>query len=409
MSKVGVFHDVTGLFGGIGGLELGLGRAGHRATMFCECDAEAVSVLRSRFADVPVALDVRETDALLETISPTSDLLTAGFPCTDFSQAGTTKGFDGGRSSLIIDTLRLLERRRFENVLLENVPNWRQLHKGAYMRWVVEALEAMGYRWAYRTIDARAFGLPQRRLRLFLFATLTGDPREALFHGNEAPDDRAFALHEAAHGFYWTEGKTGIGWGESCVPTLKGGSALSIPSPPAILMGDGQVITPEIRDCERLQGFPAGWTDLPERNADVGGGPFKQRRRWLLAGNAVNVEVAHWLGERLSARVAVDLDAGTELNAGAAWPAAAWFDGSKRRSVPLGTWPVARTSRPLADFLRFPGAPLSLRATNGFYKRIMASSLRFKPGFVHAIGAHLSRMERNASDVAPRELLSDAA
>jgi len=409
MSKARTSHNVTALFGGIGGLELGLGRAGHRTTSFCECDAEAVSVLRKRFPEVPIALDVRNTDDLLAIISADSDFLTAGFPCTDFSQAGTTKGFEGGRSSLILDTLQLLKRRRFANVLLENVPNWRQLHRGAYIRHVVEELAAMGYRWAYRTIDARAFGLPQRRLRLFLFATLDGDPREALCHGNELTDERTFPLHEGAHGFYWTEGKTGIGWGENCVPTLKGGSAVSIPSPPAILMTDGRVVTPDIRDCERLQGFPRNWTDLDERCEIVGGGAFKQRRRWLLVGNAINVEVAHWIGEQLADRRPVELEPGTLIETDAPWPAAAWFDGTKRRALPLGTWPVARVSKPLADFLEFPGQPLSLRATKGFQKRISASSLRFKPGFVNAIGLHLARMDGSAIGMTSGELLSDAA
>lgn len=409
MTKSGTPHDITALFGGIGGLELGLRRGGHRTTSFCECDPEALSVLRARFPEVPVALDVRKTDDLLATISPNSDLLTAGFPCTDFSQAGTTKGFEGGRSSLIIDTLALLERRRFANVLLENVPNWRQLHKGAYMRHVVEALEAMGYRWAYRTIDARAFGLPQRRLRLFLFATLEGDPREVLFHGDDPPEQRTFELHEAAHGFYWTEGRTGIGWGEDCVPTLKGGSALSIPSPPAILLKDGRVITPDIRDCERLQGFPTDWTDLDERCEEVGGGGFKQRRRWLLVGNAINVEVAQWIGERLATRMPVDLEADNELAADAPWPVAAWFDGTKRYGASLGTWPVSRPAEPLETFLRFPGQPLSLRATRGFHKRILASSLRFKAGFVNAIGLHAARMEGAAIGTPTSEPLPDAA
>jgi DNA (cytosine-5)-methyltransferase 1 len=390
-------HNVTALFGGIGGLELGLARAGHKASLFCECDPEAISVLQHRFPDLAVSLDVRKVEELAFATSPESDLLTAGFPCTDFSQAGTTKGFEGGRSSLIKDTIELIRLRPFNNLLLENVPNWRQLHKGAYMRWVVEQLESLGYRWAYRTIDARAFGLPQRRLRLFLFACKSGDPREILFHGDAAANEGVFPLTEAAHGFYWTEGNTGLGWGENCVPTLKGGSAVAIPSPPAILLKDGSVVTPDIRDCERLQGFPVDWTNLPERSELTGGGVFKQRRRWLLVGNAINVEVAHWIGERLRNRAAIEMDAGTELAVDAPFPRAAWFDGKKRRSVDLSTWPMARQTESLEEFLNYPGQPLSLRATSGFYRRILASSLRFKPGFVRAVGAHLERMERASS------------
>jgi DNA (cytosine-5)-methyltransferase 1 len=68
-------------------------------------------------------------------------LLTAGFPCTDLSQAGTTRGYAGGRSSLIRDALSILKRRRFPHVLIENVPNWRFLHGGKYLTEVVNALE----------------------------------------------------------------------------------------------------------------------------------------------------------------------------------------------------------------------------------------------------------------------------
>jgi DNA (cytosine-5)-methyltransferase 1 len=99
--------DVTAIFGGVGGLELGLNKAGHRTSLFCECDPDAVTVLRQRFPKVPVVLDIRRTDEVAEQISSKSHLLTAGFPCTDLSQAGTTLGFAGGRSSLIRETIEL--------------------------------------------------------------------------------------------------------------------------------------------------------------------------------------------------------------------------------------------------------------------------------------------------------------
>ena len=51
------------------------------------------------------------------------------------------------------------------------------------------------------------------------------------------------------HGFYWTEGTRGLGWAADAVPTLKNGSTIGIPSPPAILMPTGVVIQPDIRDA----------------------------------------------------------------------------------------------------------------------------------------------------------------
>jgi DNA (cytosine-5)-methyltransferase 1 len=393
--------EITAIFGGIGGLELGLHQAGHTTSLFCENDAEASFVLAHRFPGIPIANDIRKTDEVVQMVSKSSDLLTAGFPCTDLSQAGLTLGFSGGRSSLIRETLELVRRRPFRHVVIENVPNWRHLHRGLYMAEVLTALESLGYQWAYRTIDALAFGLPQRRNRLFLYATLDGDPRSVLFHGEARPDEAGYALDQAAHGFYWTEGNRGLGWGEDCTPTLKGGSSMGIPSPPAILLPDLSVITPDIRDAERLQGFTEGWTDFDGSTAT--GSRFNQRRRWMLVGNAVNVEVSKWIGTRLANPGPFSDPPGTPLADGAAWPMAAWSDGKQRYAAELSAWPVKRRRRPLAAFLRYCGAPLSQRATAGFHGRISMSSLRFKPGFKEAIAAHLRVMERRTMTVASKK------
>lgn len=385
------FH-VTALFAGVGGFELGLHTQGHRTSLFCECDPDAVSVLRRRFPKTVLHLDVRDTSALAEKIDSRSNLLTAGFPCTDLSQAGRTQGFGGAHSSLIRKVFELLDARPFENVLVENVPNWLVLHGGRYMAEVLEGFESRGYNWAYRTIDAQAFGVPQRRKRVFLFASQSRDPRTVLFHGDEVGNVREYGLKEASHGFYWTEGTKGLGWGENCVPTLKGGSAIGIPAPPAILLPSDLIITPSIEDTERLQGLTPGWTDIIERHAMVGGGPFKQRRRWHLIGNAVNVNVSTWLGDRLARQQAWHGENDRKLCEGERWPAAAWFDGRARFAVKLSTWPVSCDEIDLTTFLIDPGVPLSLRATQGFHKRIRASSLRFKPGFVQAVARHEARM-----------------
>ena len=386
-------HDVTALFAGIGGIELGLARAGHQASLFCENDPEAIAVLRHRFPDIPIVPDVKNVEQLLDAAPAESTLLTAGFPCTDLSQAGRTEGFAGTKSSLIRSVLALLERRRFPSVLVENVPNWRVLHKGAYMREILDAFESLGYRWAYRTIDSLAFGIPQRRQRVFLYATLEGDPRRALFDGEEEPIMREYPINEEAHGFYWTEGNRGLGWGENCVPTLKGGSGLSIPSSPAILMPNGRIVTPDIRDAEKLQGFPADWTSVDAvEDRDGDRRPFNHRRRWLLTGNAVNVAVSRWIGEQLNEAQQFEGDLGQPLDPDGRLPSAAWFDGTTRYGVQLGTWPVARQTKSLAEFLEFPPKLLSERATKGFYNRISKSSLRFKPGFREAVREHLARI-----------------
>ena len=81
----------------------------------------------------------------------------------------------------------------------------------------------------------------------------------------------------------------------------------------------------------------------------------------------------------------------------AAFPRAARYDGKTRHVVEIGSFPVWMARSPLHRFLRYEGALLSVRATAGFLSRAEASSLRFKPGFLEAVRAHLDRMRRDES------------
>ena len=167
---------VAGLFAGIGGIELGLHAAGHSAAILCELDPAARAVLRARFPDTPLHDDVRTLTRLPGGV----DVLAGGFPCQDLSQAGRTRGIGGERSGLVHEIFRLLRTHDVPHVLLENVSFMRSLGRGHAMRVLVGELERLGYRWAYRVIDTRAFGLPQRRQRLYLLASRTLDPASLL-------------------------------------------------------------------------------------------------------------------------------------------------------------------------------------------------------------------------------------
>lgn len=185
---------MVGLFAGIGGIELGLSRAGHVTSLLCELDPAARAVLTHRFPDVPTYADVRE----LKKLPKDTELITGGFPCQDISQAGHTKGIAGRNSGLIDEIFRLLATNDVPHVLLENVSFILSLNRGAAMSHVTSELERLGYRWAYRVIDSRAFGLPQRRQRLFLLASRTMDPVEALMDGNHEPRPRRSGVVELA-------------------------------------------------------------------------------------------------------------------------------------------------------------------------------------------------------------------
>jgi DNA (cytosine-5)-methyltransferase 1 len=200
----------VGLFSGIGGLELGLHNAGHETLLMAENDKAASAVLNRRISEIPNIGDVRK----LKRLPRETEILFGGFPCQDLSQAGETTGINGNKSSIVGEVFRLLRKDRVPFLLLENVPFMLQLNRGEAIRHIVGELEELGYRWAYRVIDSRAFGLPQRRERVFLIASTQIDPASILL-GPDAGSAPERETPLSAYGFYWTEGSRGLGWANS--------------------------------------------------------------------------------------------------------------------------------------------------------------------------------------------------
>lgn len=376
-------QQVASLFSGIGGIELGLRAAGLETTLQCEIWDSARAVLKSRFKACTIKDDVTSLTSL-----PTVDLVAAGFPCQDLSQAGQTKGIKGKNSSLINHVFSLIERKRTKPkwILLENVPFMLQLDQGKAMSTLVRRTEKLGYRWAYRVVDARAFGLPQRRRRVVFLASRAGNPCDVLLADSVCPLQFEDGTGNA-HGFYWTEGNTGLGWTNDGVPTLKGGSTIGIPSPPAIwLRKERAIVTPDICDAERLQGFPANWT---QPASEVG----RASHRWKLVGNAFPVPIGAWLGKRLLTPKKYQLGDDCSYDRKTPWPSAAWGSEGQAYVSTATEWPVRRKYKPLDSFLKYPVKPLSIKASAGFYSRATASSLRFHPEFLDDVHEHLMTME----------------
>ncbi|MGH6923475.1 MAG: DNA cytosine methyltransferase [Propylenella sp.] len=378
MMRLGVSRmKIASLFSGIGGLEVGLHQAGHETLVFAENWSPAAAVLSRRFEGIPNEGDI----ARLKALPGETELVTAGFPCQDLSQAGKTAGIRGKRSGLVEHVFRLIAKDKPRWVLLENVSFMLQLDNGSAMARLVSGFEGARYRWAYRVVNSLSF-LPHRRERVYFLASLEGDPADVLLADEVEPPSITTSLDTHAHGFYWTEGTRGLGWGRDCVPTLKNGSTLGIPSPPAILLTNSQIVTPEIRDAERLQGLTADWT-RPAENV------VRPSFRWALVGNAVSTPVAAWVGQRLSSPAEYDRSRDHRVVANGRWPKAARFDGKERREVHISSFPQWKKRKSLEEFLRYPGTLLSARATAGFLSRIEKSSLRFVPDFKERVRSHL--------------------
>ncbi|MCO5101003.1 MAG: DNA cytosine methyltransferase [Burkholderiaceae bacterium] len=381
---------VAGLFAGIGGFELGLQRSGHHAELVCDVLPASRAVLNARFPDVEYRDDINR----LRSLPAAVDLVCAGFPCQDLSQAGRTAGLAGDKSSLVGEVFRLLSRRRVANIVLENVPFMLQLSGGNAMRAIVDEFERLGYRWAYRVVDSFSFGLAQRRERVFLVASRELDPATVLLADDNPLARPRTALGELAHGFYWTEGLGGLGWAVDSVPTLKNGSTIGIPSPPAILKTDGAIVRPGIRDGEVLQGFDADWTRPAETVA-------RPSIRWSLVGSAVSVPVAEWIGTRLRSTSPYDRTRDIDFPDRGKLPRAARFDGKRRYGAEISVDPLGIRPAPLTEFLRDTEGQqlLSAKATAGFLRRTRRAKLRFEPGFIDAVERHLLRM---GGDIPPR-------
>ncbi|MDE0242277.1 MAG: DNA (cytosine-5-)-methyltransferase [bacterium] len=369
---------VSGLYAGIGGFELGFQRSGHQTVLMSEIDPDAGRVIRDRFTDVVLDTDVVKLAALPEE----TEVVTAGFPCQDLSMAGKKEGLEGEKSQVVEALFRLLKDRPVPWVVLENVYFMLHLARGAAMAYVLSRLETLGYHWASRVVDSRAFGLPQRRRRVYIVAALTGDPRDVLLADDTPGKVWPTVDLDRPVGFFWTEGRTGHGLTSDAVPPLKTGSGVGIPSPPAVLLPSGRVVTPPIEAVERFQGFPPRWTSAL-RTVRRG------RDRWRLVGNAVSVPVAEWIGGRLETPGRYDSSNDIAIAEGAPWPKAAWCMGAERMVSNASEQPLDKRRGRLSAFGTEQWPDLSRRALAGFVRRAHEGNLRYPNGFLEALETHL--------------------
>ncbi len=151
------------LFAGIGGIDLGLERAGMKCKWQVEIDNYATRVLKKNWPDVRRYRDIRELEeGILEPV----DLICGGFPCQDISNAGKMAGITGEQSGLWKEYLRVIRMVRPRYVFVENVSALTQ--RG--LDTVLADLATSGYNAEWDCIPAAAVGAPHRRDRIFIVA-----------------------------------------------------------------------------------------------------------------------------------------------------------------------------------------------------------------------------------------------
>lgn len=155
------------LFAGIGGIRLGFQGLGE-CVFSSEWDKFAQMTYEANFGYKPQG-DITQ---IHETEIPNFDMLLAGFPCQPFSNAGLKKGFEDTRGTLFFDIARIVNFHKPKVVFLENVKALKTHNKGNTYKTIENTLQEFGYNVYTQVLNARDFGVPQNRERIYIIGFL---------------------------------------------------------------------------------------------------------------------------------------------------------------------------------------------------------------------------------------------
>jgi DNA (cytosine-5)-methyltransferase 1 len=322
---------------------------GWRPAWFAEIDPFPSAVLAHRFPGVPNRGDFTQIEE-----SEPLHILVGGTPCQSFSVAGLRGGMADDRGNLALEFLRLAGRLRPRWLVWENVPGVLSSGGGRDFGSFLGGLAELGYGWSYRVLDAQyvrvdGFGraVPQRRRRVFVVGH-PGDWRypAAVLFDRESLSGNPPPIHKSREGVAptlaaRTNGGGGLGTDFDCDgglvafsfderqitsqanrtrvgPELPCGTLHEMPHMIAFHATQDPIFSSSVSppiptdkgsiaiatrwavrrlmpvECERLQGFPDGWTDVPYR-----GKPAKDGPRYKAVGNSMAVNVMRWIGRRI--------------------------------------------------------------------------------------------------------------
>lgn len=287
---------VASFFSGIGGFDYAVESLGMKVVFQCEINPFCQKILKKHWPETPLYTDINKLS--VSDIPKDANLWCAGFPCQDLSLAnqGKRKGLEGARSGLFYKFAELVSGHKPDWLIIENVPGMLNSHEGEDFEKILQTLDELGYGLAWRVFDAKYFGTPQRRRRVYLVASL-GDLRagRVLFDSVPAelapraglgakdlitPGPRA-SLQEAN---CYSIQHAGIGRKPEAGPQAKG------------YRNDGETYTLDSRGSADA----VCKTDAPFRVRDSSG--FSKRldgSRYRAIGNAVCVHVVRWIAQRL--------------------------------------------------------------------------------------------------------------
>ena len=159
------------MFAGIGGFRAGLTRAGgFQCVGHCEIDKYADRSYRAMHDIQDSEIFYPEVKAIKSSEFPQVDMICGGFPCQSWSVAGRRRFFDDERGVLFFELARIADAKKTPYLLMENVPGLLYAGKGEAFSVILSTLNDMGYCVEWMVLNSAAFGVPQVRKRLFIFA-----------------------------------------------------------------------------------------------------------------------------------------------------------------------------------------------------------------------------------------------
>lgn len=160
------------LFAGIGGVRLGLERAGHTPVGYVEIDKfarQSYQAIHDTTGEWTATDITQVTNEEWSRFNGTVDIIAGGFPCQAFSIAGNRKGFmDETRGTLFFEIARAVEQIKPQFVFLENVKGLLNHDKGNTFRTVLATLDELGYDVEWSVLNSKDFGVPQNRERVYI-------------------------------------------------------------------------------------------------------------------------------------------------------------------------------------------------------------------------------------------------
>ncbi len=262
---------------------------------YSEIDKYAIQIFEKQFPNIK---NYGDATKIITSELPDFDLIVGGFPCQSFSIAGKRGGFKDTRGTLFFEIARIIKAKRPRLLCLENVKGLLSHNKGNTFATIITTIDELGYDCQWSVLNSKNFGVPQNRERVFIIGHLRGTSRPKVFpiqkssEGNLKYSGGVISARER----WLKDGKTNSRnfsqgqriYNKKGIAQTLAGNAGGQGGKTGLYDVDAKIRRLTPTECERLQGFPDGWTE-----------GLSDTQRYKTLGNAVTVNVIKAIFEKI--------------------------------------------------------------------------------------------------------------